>query len=57
MKTVVYIGLENIKSNGVSDWLEKERTRLVTRLLAPQARKLQSMDELFLATNREFKRL
>ena len=33
MKTVVYIGLENIKTNGVSDWLEKERTRLVTQSL------------------------
>ena len=46
------VGLENIKTNGVSDWLEKERTRLVTRLLAAQARKLQSMDELGLATNK-----
>ena len=57
MKNVVYIGLQNIKNNGVSDLLEKESTRLVARSLAPQARKLQSIDELFLGTKRGFKRL
>ena len=29
-----YIGLENIKSNGVSEWLTKKNTRLVLRSLA-----------------------
>ena len=49
--------LEDIESNGDSDWLEKASTRLIARLLAPQARKFQSIDELFLATKRWFKRL
>ena len=53
MKTVVYTGLQNIKNNDVSDWLKKESTRLVARSLAREARKLQSIDELFLATKRQ----
>ena len=44
MKSVVYIELENIKNNGVFDCLKKA--------LALEARKLQSIDELFLATKR-----
>ena len=51
-KNIVYEGLADIESNGVSDWLEKESTRLVARSLAPQAKKLQSIDELFLASKR-----
>ena len=46
------------------DWFEIEGTQkerainrvLVVRSLAPQARKLQSIDELFLASKRWFKR-
>ena len=41
---VVYRELEDIQSNGASDWLEKESTRLVARSLAPQARKFQSIN-------------
>ena len=53
IKNVVYIGLEDIKNNGVSDSLKKESTRL----FAPQAKKLQSIDELFLAAKRGIKGL
>ena len=56
-KTVVYIILEDIESNGASDRLEKASTRLVVHSLAPQARKFQSIDKLFLATKKWFKRL
>ena len=51
------IVLEDIESNDASNWFEKASTRLVTHSLALQARKLQSMDKLFLATKRGFKRL
>ena len=56
-KTVVYKILKDTKSNGVSDWLEKASTQLIIHSLAPQPRKLQPIDELFLATKRGFKRL
>ena len=51
--------MEDIESNDASDWLEKASTRLVSHSLASQgkARKLQSIDELFQATKRGFKRL
>ena len=29
MKNVIYMGLEDIKNNGISDWLKKESTQLV----------------------------
>ena len=45
-KTVVYVALQDIESNDVSNLLEKESTQMVTRSLAPQARRLQSMVEL-----------
>ena len=48
---------EDTESNGASDWLEKASTQLVTHSLEQQARKLQSIDELFLDTKRKFKRL
>ena len=56
-KTVVYIGLKDIENNGVSDWLDKESMQFVPRSLPPQARKFYSIDKLFLAIKREFKRL
>ena len=49
--------MEDIESKSISDWLKKESTQLVTRSLAPQARELQSIDELFLATKKGLKRL
>ena len=51
-KALAYIALKDIERNGVSDCLEKESTPLVSRSLAPQARKLHSIDELFLAAKR-----
>ena len=56
-KTVVYIVLEDIESDAAPDWLKKESTRLVTRSLGSQARKSLSMDKLFLATKKGFKKL
>ena len=51
-KTMVYIILEDIESNSASDWLQKASLQLVTHSLAPQARMLQSIDELFLVTRK-----
>ena len=48
--------LSNIESNGISDLLKKESTRLVAHLLAPQARKFECINEFFLATKSGFKR-
>ena len=56
-KTVVQIGLQDIDINGASDWFKKDSTRLVVGSHAPQARKLQFLDELLLTTKRLFKRL
>ena len=55
-KIVIYIILIDIKSNGASDLLEKASMQLVVHSLAPQARKIQSIDKLFLATKKWFKR-
>ena len=55
--TTVYIGLKDIESNDISDWLENESMQLVVHSLVLQARKLWSMDQLFLVTERGFKRL
>ena len=41
MKTMVYVGLQDIENNGLSDWLKKKEHAIgwmVARLLAPQAR-------------------
>ena len=46
-ENVIYIGLENIKSNGTSDWFRQERTLLVACSLALQTRKFQSLDNFF----------
>ena len=54
-KALAYIALKDIERNGVSDCLEKESTPLVSRSLAPQARKLHSIDELFLAAKRRLR--
>ena len=35
-ENVAFKGLEDIERNGISDWLQKESTQLVTPLLAPQ---------------------
>ena len=56
-KTVVYKVLEDIESNGAFDRLEKANKRLVSHSLALQARKLLSIDELFLTTKKWFKKL
>ena len=50
-------GLEGIKNNSVFDWLEKESMQFVMCPLTMQAKKLQSIDKLFLVTKRGFKRL
>ena len=56
-KTMFYIVLKDIKSNSSSDWLEKTSMQLVAHSLELQVRKLQSIDKLFLVTQRWFKRL
>ena len=56
IETMVYIGLQDIENNGVSDWSKKKSIRLVAFTCAA-TRKLQSINEHFLATKRGFKRL
>ena len=46
-----------MKSKAVADWLKKKSTQLAMRSLAPQARKLQYIDEVFMATERGLKKL
>ena len=48
MKTMVYIGSQDIKNNGISDWLKKESMQLVVHSLLLQVRKLPTIDKLFL---------
>ena len=56
-ENLVYKVLQNIKSNRISDLFKKESKLLVVHLLVPQVRKLQFIDNFFLATkigSREF---
>ena len=43
---MVYIRLEGIENNRVSDWLKKESTPPIACSIVPQARNLQPIEKL-----------